>query len=295
MVQANDTVTGCSATANHANEDRFSISLAGDKATQEDGPTGVLAGKFGEPPRLLFKRPEKSINPSWKVSASWLAEMGPFGFQLHSWDLSQNIFPQQSNPGPSDIGGNTWHELFLLGDTVLFEEPGILQAGVWSWTSAKKRQRLLRQEGVLFSNFATDGKDMVWTRLEGPVTDGLDGLFKKHEVWTAPYSLDEEVVAKTARRLRVDRGTTSVPPWAVGCGYAARTFSNNEDKNALSIVRLSDGVSWLLPGVLPADDLSWERAMGFTCEELFVQVEVHIKSTIARIRLDSLGPGIPPD
>jgi hypothetical protein len=54
-------------------------------------------------------------------------------------------------------------------------------------------------------------------------------------------------------------------------------------------------VSWTFSGTPVADDLGWDTAVGFSAEELFVLANMGNEVTIARIRLDSLGPGEPPD
>lgn len=108
---------------------------------------------------------------------------------------------------------------------------------------------------------------------------------------TAPYSEDPSVVASTRRRLRSQDGTGfGAAPWIVGCGYAAR--SNGADTR---IVRIADGRSWVLPSV--TGSLHWSSPVALTCEELFVRAAEAGTNvmTIARVRLDSLGPGIDPD
>ena len=116
-------------------------------------------------------------------------------------------------------------------------------------------------------------------------------------VMTAPYTTDAAQAQATSRRLRSDLKGFDPYVWAVGCGYAARNVNLKSPVNsALFIVRLSDGVSWLFPGSLDAPRIAWGPPIGATCDELFTSVEAADGVTeIARIRLDSLGPGTPPD
>ena len=65
-------------------------------------------------------------------------------------------------------------------------------------------------------------------------------------------------------------------------------------------MRLSDGAWWLLPGTLNAP-WQWEIPVALTCSELFAKVWFQSQSDAgftgfgyARVRLDSLGPGSPP-
>ena len=87
---------------------------------------------------------------------------------------------------------------------------------------------------------------------------------------------------------------------AIGCGYTAHAVSSQVfPSNSLIVVRLADGVSWELKAgenQRPA----WEKALGFTCDELFALESFGNGATsegphVVRIRLDSLGPGLPPD
>jgi hypothetical protein len=98
-----------------------------------------------------------------------------------------------------------------------------------------------------------------------------------------------------ARRLRSQLSsvvTLGVDPWVVGCGYGARASGGSED---IQVVRISDGWSWLIPNQLQAPGFVATRALGLTCDEIFVWGVVDGTYSVARIRLDSLGPGLPPD
>jgi hypothetical protein len=85
-----------------------------------------------------------------------------------------------------------------------------------------------------------------------------------------------------------------VSPFVVGCGYAARAAGYGT-----RVTRLADGVSWVLPGD-PSQGWYWTTPVALSCSELFATVGVRSDggyplTTIARIRLDSLGSGTPPD
>jgi len=107
---------------------------------------------------------------------------------------------------------------------------------------------------------------------------------------TAPYTTDPAEAQGKARRLRTDPMTLSLAHYRVGCGYAARAVCTNQDGCALMVVRLSDGVAWMARG---KDPMTYGTiAVGTTCEEVFFQDPW---GRVGRVRLDSLGPGIPPD
>ncbi|MEO8800807.1 MAG: hypothetical protein ABI551_23150 [Polyangiaceae bacterium] len=104
---------------------------------------------------------------------------------------------------------------------------------------------------------------------------------------TSPFTTDPSKLAPRRLRSAVPKGfeTSQIK---VGCGYAARANGAN-----LRIVHLSDGTSWVLPNNSP---WSWVNPLAVTCDEVFVTVGIGSGSTnIARVRLASLGPGIPPD
>ena len=82
----------------------------------------------------------------------------------------------------------------------------------------------------------------------------------------------------------------------MGCGYAARPAGLDDPYHAsLHVVRLSDGQGWLLTGNLDPPRMQWSIPLGITCDELFTTVSIEYRTRILRVRLDSLGPGTPPD
>jgi hypothetical protein len=74
----------------------------------------------------------------------------------------------------------------------------------------------------------------------------------------------------------------------VGCGHALLEGPEGD----LIVTRLGDGWSWYVPQTL---ERRIYTALGLTCTELFAVGEMNKRFTVARVRLDSLGPGFPPD
>ncbi len=175
------------------------------------------------------------------------------------------------------------------------------RCGVMSWNVEHGSRPLLRWYGDTThgaGNFGADGTDMVWTYSTGAKACNTDP--PNPEVWTAPYTTDPAVVSSSAHRLRADVRGMSPNPYAVGFGYAMRPIDfGDPPTNALFVVRLSDGVGWPIPGTPDGTRLSWTTALGFTQTELFVAANMQnngiVAQTIVRIRLDSLGPGVPAD
>ncbi len=139
-------------------------------------------------------------------------------------------------------------------------------------------------------DLGTDGHDLVF--LYGSGRTDPSGAFPQVAIMTAPFSTDPGQIHP--RRLRSESATGfGVLPFKVGCGYAARALSNG-----IRVVRLSDGVSWVLPG---GQGVAWQwtEPVAVTCNELFATVGIARDgssiSGYARIELNSLGPGLPPD
>lgn len=188
----------------------------------------------------------------------------------------------------------------LMTDTSVFFPVGEgVRNGVWAWSKATGLQPILRWFGDSTrgaGNLGTDGKDMVWVYGEGKKA-GSEEPYSTLSVMTAPYSLDPSTVAKTTRRLRSQPGYLDGWRYQVGCGYAARSVSVNDGAtfNGLFIVRLSDGVSWTLPGSPNVAVLAWSHTLHVDCEHVYMNLSNNKKARIGRVRLDSLGPGTPPD
>lgn len=138
-------------------------------------------------------------------------------------------------------------------------------------------------------DFGTDGHDMVWSEGTGG-TDG--GLFANVDLFTAPFTTNPADVAKRRLRSEVANGF-GVSAFLVGCGFAARATYQG-----IRIVRLADGLSWQMPSDPDPHSWAWTEPVAVTCSELFASVSIPNPTPhlgLARVRLDSLGPGIPPD
>ena len=134
------------------------------------------------------------------------------------------------------------------------------------------------------ANLGTDGIDMVWSEGEGKEPGQTSAEFPIRRIMTAPFTSDPDQL--DARRLREQPGKVSqVWPWVVGCGFGA--FDNQGQK---LVVRLSDGWMWTVP-TFPG----FSRPIGVTCEHVILRATLPTHSTLVRIRLDSLGPGLEPD
>nr|MDA8219635.1 hypothetical protein [Dehalococcoidales bacterium] len=270
-----------------------------DHLRQPATPTAELpVSPRPHPARMAAEKTQLPEDPNlgsnWAVSPEWIVQLKGI-YTARSWDLQTKRTVYDPSQDPDHLPGDL---TTLVGKDIFVEVGDGLPAGVMVWDADNGLRPLIRWYGDASrgaGNFTTDGKDMVWTYVQG--ADHGDGTYDTMSVMTAPYTTDAAQAQATSRRLRSDVKGFDPYLWAVGCGYAARGVSLPSPlNNALFIVRRSDGVSWLLPGSLDAPRLDWGIPIGATCDELFTTVDTADRVTqVARIRLDSLGPGTPPD
>lgn len=146
-------------------------------------------------------------------------------------------------------------------------------------------------------DFATDDKDMVWS--EGHGRASPNGYFDEMRVLTAPRNdLGPADAGRVIGKIH-PYGIGGGDDTAVGCGFAARTAAppsgDAMPPETVFIYRLSDGRRWELQ---QSSSMVWKNVLAITCDEVFVSVGVQAdggkpSANIARVRLDSLGAGLP--
>jgi hypothetical protein len=195
---------------------RFVLKVSGEHADNGSGNVGVILAGLNEAPRVALRRPPLSIGAEWFASDSWVVELGGLGFTARPWDFNSFFKPGLSPPEPSTATSS--HKLQVLGDSIFYTSEHSTDGSVSVWTPETGNRYLLREPGVNFDNFATDGKDMVWSRLEGLISTNPPYDYKKKELWTAPFTTKREDLEKTARRVTTARAAVSLRPWVLGCG-----------------------------------------------------------------------------
>lgn len=269
----------------------FGVWGEGIQATRMDAE-GYIAGAIGETyPRAVVRETRLGEwNCSYTVSSEWIVRLaGDWSLRVTSWDK------QVSHDVPRGVAPN-WP--FAVGPDVFWK----VERGVASWNPGHGTRILLgwpddrlREAGKL----GTDGETMVWTEHTGIGTEDERG-----SIMTAPHSADPAVTQGRARRLRSDLGAIDTNRIGTGCGYAAHDTVRPR-VGGLQIVRLADGVSWLIPRTSEPGDWMFGPTLGFTCDVDGKNVEVvntlmNISAwrdpmTVVRIPIDALGPGMPPD
>ncbi len=252
----------------------------------------VAAGQLGDlDPTFVGIRKAwtKSAEPFWSIGIDGVlrqAESEDVLFPMDDPEHGTVIFDPSMDPaglGVKDVT-QTNKGLFLVVS-------GGYQDGVHVYHGGKAQPflRYPTTEEAAFG-FGADDDQMVWVHGHG----GLTGFYRwaVQDIMVAPTTTDPETAKKTAVRLRSET-TQSLPwGWKVGCGYAAAisyVMNTPHQSAAIRVVRLSDGWSWVFHSPGYAYPLS---AVGVTCDHVYA---IAPASQLFRVRLDSLGPGEPPD
>ncbi|MBK7578569.1 MAG: hypothetical protein IPI67_00045 [Myxococcales bacterium] len=198
-------------------------------------------------------------------------------------------------PGGLDLVAPTW-----AGSALLWTGESIARSELLTWTETNGAVPLVTfgtDASRSAASGGTDGKDLVWLQGEERTLDAsTDGTFPKRSIMAAPFTTDAK--ALQPKRLRSWQPNDIWGPTkpAVGCGYAAYSHIPDPTKPAyqILIVRLADGVSWILDSPLD-NHWRWGRPIAMTCKEMFVSYGKFAVERLRRVQLDSLGAGIPPD
>jgi hypothetical protein len=256
---------------------------------------GAIGGSIDDlyPPVFEHEVVTTQALPGWAVGASWIAEEDASStVTAYPWNLSK---PQFVTSPATDPEGFSAFEFALYGNAFFWTTGTLFESGINSWNPVDGARPFIRWVGDLTQGAAdlgTDGTDLVWSYGQGQQPGST--LYPTRSVMTASFTTDPKALAP--RRLRSQpEPNFGVYPWVVGCGYAANLdpTGNAAANNATLVVRLSDGVSWTIPAV-PGHFWTYQ-ALGLTCDEVFIIAQVEGQETFARIRLDSLGAGMPPD
>lgn len=279
-------------------EGHYAIGVAGGDGSKTDAfksqRKGVLVGTVGALRPTLFQLEVTPSVYSWRISSKLLARGEAPAQRITAFPLDGAPSFELASKS-ADPDGLAPDRPTLLGDKAIFGVGNLTQQGIMAFDAAQGTHALIRWYGDTKQgayNVGTDGKDLVWTH--GEEHPPTPGIYPKRSIWTSPFTTDPKQIK--GKRLRSDPQSAFDVNFAVGCGHAAHALHKAD---GLLIVRLSDGVSWILensPGTF-----AWQDAIGVTCEEVFATVSVvpapgnGVVYSVARVRLDSLGPGIAPD
>lgn len=145
------------------------------------------------------------------------------------------------------------------------------------------------------STVGSDGKSLAWS--EGVGRSSSNKAFDQVKIMATDFTTDPPDGGKTLGTIAgLDFGGAGT---VVGCGYVALQGTTvldagPTDPEPVQLWRIADGKRWELPNAYGAP-LRWLRPIAITCTELFARVartvDGGVIQTIARVRLDSIGPG----
>jgi len=250
---------------------------------------GIVAGSLAElSPTLVLKFPGPDFHRPRPTPFGLLDYYGGHQMALYSWETGTkgpDIWSDAQDEGLQQVS-------ITVSDDALFWRAS---------TSAVAKLRVYTPPGgvkVLHSygndttqgdfGVGTDGTELVWQHAYG--RSAGSGSYPSTSLMKAPYTTNPAAIVPT--RVRSDGSQLAVSPMIVGCGYAARA-----DAEFARVTRLADGTTWTFPWGDPASSIQWTRPLAITCDEIFMagQIRGTKKLTIAKLRLDSLGPGAPAD
>jgi hypothetical protein len=291
----------CYLLTDSVNEGKVLYNVQGDNMAEETPSNieGAIGGSFDDFKPTLIARGKNRYaysNSEWAVGAKWIARIsGSYKFHVYarSWkDPSNEIFITSPEVDP-EWGDPS--QLLVRGDAVFWNTTSSIHRGINIWTEEGGVRPFIRWVGddsKGAGSLGTDGVDMVWAYGEGKSPH--DDLYPQSSVMTSPFMTDPEKL-KPRRLRKYPDATLGEKGFVVGCGYAAYEYEDPEqDGRATMVIRLSDGVAWI---VTLAPQFTFLQPLGLTCEEVFIQGYSYspYEVNIARVRIDSLGPGLPPD
>jgi hypothetical protein len=255
-------------------------------------------------PTAMARFPANSNNGS--VFASDLGPLAMANGKVTQYDASTGAFVRDITTGPDEGGAAI---------------PLASANGYLFWdilNSSDKRLRMFspatgKGDFVTFApdrtrgaaDIGTDGVDMVWTEASGGVIPG-EYSYPVNSVMTAKFEPDaaKRVVRRIGSTGRI--GFTG-EAYRVGCGYAIHDTGDMPNAPTTKrLFRLSDGHRWEIPVILPylsPGDWQWGALWGVTCDEIILNAfdrrglsktprEAPVQHLV-RLRIDSLGPGMP--
>jgi len=290
---------GCILAANELRDGRFMYQALGDGETKnfyDSLADGLIYGDVGQPSPSLGPRNDTDENSSWNGNAHWFVK-GTYPTLLREIYTPDLIYQQPLWISGDDPDGLPFSGAPVTQGTDIFFNVGTLSMiGIMAFDAEKGVRPLVRYYGDTTqgaSNIGTDGKHLVWTHGTGKAAG--EQLYPTRSIMAADYTTDAASLSPV--RLRSDPSADIGNEFVVGCGYASHAAAASGD---ILIVRISDGVSWTLQQV---PGWRWSHPLGITCEEVFaialidnpLTSNTEQDPTIARVRIDLLGPGTPAD
>ncbi len=282
---------GCVAQLEDLNEGRWVLRVRGHGPLGDflaSPHTGGIGGRVGVLEPTVLAHDTDSRTYSFAISDNWVMRVGVPGsiVKVFPWSLSPAIHIVSPADDPENFKAGQFE---VSGDAVFWSTATTFAHGINVWTPTDGTKPFVRYVGDYTrgaADLATDGTDLVWSQGEGKKSNQF--VYPTRSIMTAPFTSDPRKLQP--RRLRSAPYTNIGSfKWVVGCGYAAHTGA----RNGMMVVRLSDGTAWFIGEI--TSDFALSAPLGLTCEEVFFLGRFAGRTSIARVRLDSLGAGTPPD
>jgi hypothetical protein len=279
---------------------RFGISLRGHKTgshADESPAQAVAIGTVGSLDLDLFRHEETESTLSWSVNSHYVQ-------RISAQDQTSDLYPVTGGEPARSYSRLEDPDRLQLSQSTLVEKDvvwavtSLRKTAILSYTPTEGTQSLVRWVGDLKQGayaVGSDGTDLVW--ISGDDHEDGEGIYLTRTVVTAPYTTNADSL--NPRTLRTDLKNDYSSRFVVGCGYAARDIGS---KGGLEIIRLADGHAWYVGSGLTKNI---GRVVGITCDEVFFALDGIDDSrndsvfsetdAYARVRLDSLGDGVPAD
>ncbi len=252
---------------------------------------GALVSNLDDLKPRAYLRFHDRVAHSYLVGLPGVLEVlsAPNAFVLHDWTNPSTALMTWSSA--QDNGLQEIPSAFE-GHALFWQATSDLTSMIEDWTEDAGVQNLISFGNDMTQgagSFGADPTDLVWLHGFGRGPDS--GItFPAAEYVTSPFATSPGQLVP--RRLTSENpGGLGTGLMQIGCGFAAW-----EPVLGLRVLRLSDGVSWLLPNPQGAS-WRWIEPMAITCSDLFAVVQFQSDggwtSNVARVDLSSLGPGTP--
>lgn len=263
-------------------------------------PTSYGGGSMGGAiddlrPRVYAHYHDKEAR-SYYASAIGLLEVSTSNFEIKQYDWTTGAYLRTLD-SPTQNGNLPISQVWPVGDAVFSDAYGgltYLKLRVWTLDGGARDFVSFGSDWTKGAGgLASDGVSLVWSQGDGRPTP--NSVFDQARVMGTGFTTTPPDGGKVI-------GTTSpigafTNPGVVGCGYLARQGAipldaGTSDPQGILLFRLSDGRQWELPNVV-GTALRWGQPLALTCTELFAVALVGSPpvATLARVRLDSIGPG----
>jgi len=262
---------------------------------------GAIGGSVDElRPRVYLPkghRPSNAGSQQYDIGRNYFIE--ELGGNDPVYSLTSGTPIAKITVAPEDRG-MIYADYRFNNDDIFWVGAASRQAAVKVWTLSGGTKTLVGWPGDytrVAMGFATDGVDMVWMEANDIISEGI---YADYQVWTAKYSTDPAVVAATKRHLFPDTLASFPETFVVGCGYAAIAIHAEVGWGigyGFRVFRISDGWSWIVQSESfeQLADFIIQRPLLVTCNEVFARAVRHRnQDELVRVRIDSLGPGMPP-